>query len=336
MDLKVGVIGSGYWGKNLVRNFAELQALRIICDTKEENLEAQAQLYPDIHVTSEMEDVLANSDVQAVVIATPATLHYSHVKAALLSGKHVFVEKPLSLKYREGLELVNLADRRDLTLMVGHILEYHGAVIALKEMVESQELGQLLYLYSNRANLGKVRQEENILWSFAPHDVSVLSTLIGEEPISVASSGASYLQPDIVDITVTTLSFPQGIRAHIFVSWLHPYKEHKMVVIGDRKMAVFNDTVSEGKLKIYDKGIEWEAGLPVPREAAETNLSFDQKEPLRAECEHFLECISKKKRPLTDGRSALRVVRVLEAAQMSLEREGVPVRLDEINAGVSS
>lgn len=335
MDLKVGVIGSGYWGKNLVRNFAELRALGLICDSSEVTLEAQAQLYPDIPITSEMEEVLTRSDVQAVVIATPAAFHYSHVREAILSGKHVFVEKPLALKYREGLELVKLADREGLILMVGHILEYHGAVTALKAIVASQELGQLLYLYSNRANLGKVRQEENILWSFAPHDIAVISNLVGEKPLSVTASGGSYLQPNIVDISVTTLSFSRGVRAHIFVSWLHPYKEQKMVVIGDRKMAVFDDTVREGKLKIYDKGIDWRAGLPVPRESAETTLLFDQEEPMRTECKHFLECIREGSQPLTDGHSALNVLRVLEAGQRSLEREGVSVKLAEIDVGIS-
>ncbi|GIV96207.1 MAG: oxidoreductase [Herpetosiphonaceae bacterium] len=330
----VAVLGCGHWGKNLVRNFAQLQALRWICDRHEPSLQAQAKLYPNIRATSNLADVLADSDVQAVVIATPAAMHYDHARQALLAGKDVFVEKPLALKYHQGQELVELARSRGAVLMVGHILEYHPAVTLLKDLIRRGELGRLLYVYSNRLNLGKVRQEENILWSFAPHDISVISTLVGSAPIQVSTSGGSYLQSNIVDVTVTNLLFEDGIRGHIFVSWLHPYKEQKLVVVGDRKMAVFDDTIREGKLKIYDKGIEWRAGLPMPRQTAETTLYLEEAEPMRLECEHFLACVRERKQPLTDGENALRVLKVLEAGQLSLERGGVPVPLTEIETGV--
>jgi predicted dehydrogenase len=223
-----------------------------------------------------------------------------------------------------------------VTLMVGHVLEYHPAVVLLRDLVKHGELGVIRYLYSNRLNLGKVRQEENILWSFAPHDLAVISSLVGAEAIEVTATGGSYLQRDIVDVTVTNLLFAGGVRAHIFVSWLHPYKEQRLVVVGDRKMAVFDDTVREGKLKIYDKGIEWRAGLPVPRQTAETTLFFEETEPVRLECDHFLTCVRTGHRPLTDGPSALRVLKLLDASQRSMERNGMPVTLAAETAEVSA
>lgn len=330
----LAVVGCGYWGKNLVRNFAQLQALRTICDANEVALRGQAQLYPNVQLTTRFEDVLADDGIPAVVIATPAAQHYSHVKQALLCGKDVFVEKPLALRYDEGQELVELAQERGAILMVGHVLEYHPAVALLRDIVWRGELGRICYIYSNRLNLGKVRQEENILWSFAPHDISVVTTFMRAEPHTVSASGGSYLQPNIVDVTVTDLIFDDGVRAHIFVSWLHPYKEQKLVIIGDRKMAIFDDAAREGKLKIYDKGIEWRSGVPVPRQTAETILFFDGTEPLRLECEHFLHCIRERVQPLTSGENALRVLKVLQAGQMSLDRDGSAVTLAEVDTGM--
>ncbi|MBZ5535383.1 MAG: Gfo/Idh/MocA family oxidoreductase [Acidobacteriia bacterium] len=330
----IAVVGCGYWGKNLARNFAQLRALRWISDTNDVALKEQSKLYPDVKITRRFEEVLEDELIHGVVIATPAAAHYAHAREALLKGKDVFVEKPLSLRYAEGQELVALAESKGVILMVGHILEYHPAVKLLKGIVQRGELGRLWYIYSNRLNLGKVRQEENILWSFAPHDISIILSLVGREPTAVSAHGGSYLQSGIADVTVTTLLFEDGIKAHIFVSWLHPYKEQKLVIIGEHKMAVFDDTAREGKLRIYDKGIEWKSGLPVPRQTAETTLFFEESEPLRLECEHFLDCIRDRTRPLTDGVSALKVLKVLEASHLSLERMGEPVSLDEIEAGV--
>ena len=335
MNEKVAVVGSGYWGKNLVRNFAQLGALASICDANQNTLKTQAALYPGVGTATKLEDVLADDEVQAVVIATPAAWHYSQVKEAIAHGKDVLVEKPLALHYDEGEALVEMAEKHGAILMVGHILEYHPALMLLKDIVSRGELGQIRYIYSNRLNLGKVRQEENILWSFAPHDISIITSLLGSVPIEVSATGSSYLQRDIVDVTVTNMLFANGIRAHIFVSWLHPFKEQKLVVVGDRKMAVFDDNAREGKLKIYDKGIEWEAGLPLPRQTSETTLFFDETEPLRLECEHFLTCVRERKRPRTDGENALRVLRTLEASQMSLERVGAPVSLYQIGLAVA-
>jgi UDP-2-acetamido-3-amino-2,3-dideoxy-glucuronate N-acetyltransferase len=268
--------------------------------------------------------------VDAVVLATPAALHYEQARAALLQDKHVFVEKPLALHYREGQALVELAEARGLVLMVGHILEYHPGIVLLNEIVRRGDLGRLWYVYSNRLNLGKVRQEENILWSFAPHDISVISTIVGAEPELVSSMGSNYLQAGIADVTVTNLVFPEGVRGHVFVSWLHPYKEQKLVVVGDRRMAVFDDAAKEGKLKVYDKGIDWREGVPVPRQTSETVLFFDTTEPLKLECQHFLNAVRTGAIPTTDGRNGLRVLRTLEASQMSLERGGMPVALSEV------
>jgi UDP-2-acetamido-3-amino-2,3-dideoxy-glucuronate N-acetyltransferase len=330
----IAVIGCGYWGKNLARNFAQLRVLGWISDTNDVALKAQSKLYPDVRTTHQFQEVLEDDDIRGVVIATPAIAHYSHAREAILRGKDVFVEKPLALHYAEGQELVALAESKSVILMVGHILEYHPAVKLLKGIVQRGELGRIWYLYSNRLNLGKVRQEENILWSFAPHDISVIQSLVGREPTTVSAHGGSYLQSGIADVTVTTLLFEEGIKAHIFVSWLHPYKEQKLVIIGERKMAVFDDTAREGKLRIYDKGIEWKSGLPVPRQTSETTLFFEESEPLRLECEHFLNCIRDRTRPLTDGVSALKVLKVLEASHRSLERMGEPVTLQEIETGV--
>lgn len=331
----VAVIGCGYWGKNLVRNFAQLRALKTICDANESLLNAQGQLYPDVQLTTRFEDVLADDSIRAVVIATPAALHYSQARAALFSGKDVFVEKPLALHCHEGRELVELADAQGAVLMVGHILEYHPAIRLLGETIRRGELGRVWYIYSNRLNLGKVRQEENILWSFAPHDISVISSLLESEPVAVSASGGCYLQSGIADVTVTNLLFADGVRAHIFVSWLHPYKEQKLVIIGDRKMAIFDDTAREGKLKIYDKGIEWRAGLPLPRQTAETTLFFEETEPLRLECEHFLTCVQERRAPLTDGTQGLKVLKILQASQISLEHGGMPVPINEVETEVA-
>jgi UDP-2-acetamido-3-amino-2,3-dideoxy-glucuronate N-acetyltransferase len=248
-------------------------------------------------------------------------------EAALLAGKDVFVEKPLALRYRDGEKLVQFAEKANRILMVGHLLEYHPAILKLKELIDKGELGKIQYVYSNRLNLGRVRREENILWSFAPHDIAVILRLIGELPLEVSATGGAYLQPNIADVTVTNLHFDNGVRAHIFVSWLHPYKEHRLVVIGSKKMAVFNDLAAAGKLLLYDQGIEWVNGEPVPRKNPETNVEFDAIEPLKAECLHFLHSIETRSRPRTDGSSALDVLSVLQACQRSLQTHGALIQL---------
>jgi UDP-2-acetamido-3-amino-2,3-dideoxy-glucuronate N-acetyltransferase len=301
--------------------------LAAVCDPDPRARREAKAAYPGVRATADFADLLDDPKVRAVAVASPAVLHYELARKALLAGKDVFVEKPLALKVGEAEELVERARRRKRILMVGHVLEYHPAIRKLKEFVDSGDLGEIHYVYSNRLNLGKVRKEENILWSFAPHDISVILLLLGTLPEWASTSGNHYLQHEIADVTMTCLAFPGKPRAHIFVSWLHPYKEQKLVVIGSRKMALFDDVAKEGKLKIFDKGIEWKDGEPVTRQTAESTLFFPEMEPLREELAHFVDCVRTRRPPRTDGLNGLRVLRVLDACQRSLEAGGQPVRV---------
>ncbi len=333
VNRNIAVIGCGYWGKNLVRNFAELGALHTICDTAPEVLNQFAAIYPDVNRQTELEPVLTNPEIKGVVISAPANFHYTIAKQALLAGKDIFVEKPLALKVEEGQEIVELAEKHGRVLLVGHLLGYHPAVVKLKEMVDRGELGKIQYVYSNRLNLGKFRTAENILWSFAPHDISVILLLLGKMPQEVSAHGGSYLQPDIADITVTTMSFSGGVSAHIFVSWLHPYKEQKFVVVGDKGMALFDDGKPEDKLLVYNHQIDWVEGSPVPhpREAQVIKISLE--EPLKIECQDFLNCIKTRQKPKIDGYKGLQVLEILSHCQQSLEEEGkvIPLARNEKN-----
>jgi len=324
-ELKIACVGAGYWGKNLIRNFDELGVLHRICDTDVSVRETFEKQYPRARFCCSFSEVLADPVIDAVVVATPAEKHYTLAKEALLAGKHVFVEKPLALEVREGEELIALAQESGKTLMVGHILEYHPAVLKLKELIDGGELGRIYYIYSNRLNLGKVRTEENILWSFAPHDISVLLMLLEEMPERVTALGGCYLHHNIADVTISTLSFPSAVKAHIFVSWLHPFKEQKLVVVGDKKMAVFDDTVKDNKLNLYDEGIEWINRMPVPRKQSPETVDVEPLEPLREECRHFLEAVAGGTPPKTDGKSALQVLKILNACETSLSKNGTPV-----------
>jgi len=325
---RVAVFGAGYWGKNLVRNFHSLGALRWVCDPRAEVLAATAEAYPQVRVTPSFKDVLADEEVAGVVIATPAETHHALARAALEADRDVLVEKPLALCEEDGEDLVRLAETRERVLQVGHILDYHPAVEALLNLVRNGELGRVQYVYSNRLNLGKVRREENILWSFAPHDISLITAIVGAQPELVAASGGAYLQPHISDVTVTTLRFPGDLRAHIFVSWLHPIKEQRLVVVGSRAMAVFDDTRPFGeKVVVYDHRIDWIEHQPVPKRAEARPVPVEEAEPMRLECEDFLSCIRNRARPRSDGRNGLRVLQVLAAAQRSLEAGGEPVTL---------
>jgi UDP-2-acetamido-3-amino-2,3-dideoxy-glucuronate N-acetyltransferase len=330
--IRIAVVGSGYWGKNLVRNFYELGALSAVCDKDPRVLSGFEESYAGIATCQDL-DLLLNDNpaaIDAVAIATPAATHYEVARKCLLAGKHVFVEKPLALTEEEGQGLIQLAEERKLTLMVGHILHYHGAVIKLKELVDSGELGKIQYLYSNRLNIGKIRSEENILWSFAPHDISVILMLLQEMPRSVYATGGEYLQQHIPDTTLTTLDFPSGVKAHIFVSWLHPFKEQKLVVVGDRKMAVFDDLTDE-KLFLFSHHIEWLNRVPVASKAKPEVVALAMEEPLKAECRHFIECISEIRPPKTDGREGLRVLQVLQASQKSLNEQGRKISLGHVS-----
>ncbi len=316
--MNIGVIGCGYWGKNLVRVFSSLDSLHTICDVDLDMLRDLSIQYPDAHTMSNFTEILNNSDIDGVAIATPAETHSSLVSKALLAGKDVFVEKPLSLSAEEGRQLVLLAEEKQRILMVGHILWYHPAILKLKELIDAGELGRIDYIYSNRLSLGKIRREENILWSFAPHDLSVILGLLSEMPDEVLAQGGNYLQQQIADVTVSLLSFPSGVKAHIFVSWLHPYKEQKLIVVGDRKMAVFDDVEKKDKLLLYPHTINWKKQIPVANKAQAQAVELKEEEPLRAECLHFLECIRTRQRPRTDGEEGLRVLTVLQQCQEAL------------------
>jgi predicted dehydrogenase len=322
---RVAVVGCGYWGKNLVRVFSELGALVGVCDTTPAGTQLARKIAPAVPVTEDYQSLLGDREVDAVVLATPAETHARLGSLALAAGKHLFVEKPLALTYRDGLGLVKLARARNRVLMVGHILEYHPAVVELVRRVRGGELGTLQYVYSNRLNLGKVRREENILWSFAPHDVAVMLRLVGEAPVEVSATGGAYLQPNVADVTTTNLLFDHGVRGHVFVSWLHPYKEQRLVVLGSKRMAVFDDVSPDRKLVIYDQGIDWVDGQPVPRKREAEVVPLPGDEPLRREAAHFLEAVASGQDPLTDGPSGLNVLQVLQAAQRSLCMHGRPV-----------
>jgi UDP-2-acetamido-3-amino-2,3-dideoxy-glucuronate N-acetyltransferase len=320
----IGVVGCGYWGRNLVRNFHEIGTLAAVCDVSPERLQEMRAAY-SIPATHRYEEMLAIPQLQAVAIAAPAAQHFELARLAIIAGKDVFVEKPLALRTDEGEELVKLARKHSRILMVGHLLHYHPAIIALQRMIQEGELGRVEYISSSRLNLGKLRTEEDILWSFAPHDISAILHLLDEAPTRIAAQGASYLNHSISDVTLTVLSFASGVSAHIFVSWLHPFKEQKLVVVGDRKMAVFDDTQTDRKLVLYPHRIDWVNRLPVARKAEGEVVALPKEEPLRNECEHFVTCIRDRKTPRTDGDNGLRVLKILYAAGQSIRDNGQPV-----------
>ncbi|MEE9556919.1 MAG: Gfo/Idh/MocA family oxidoreductase [Candidatus Adiutricales bacterium] len=324
---KVAVVGTGYWGKNLVRNFNNLGALAAVCDTDPGILKRFSDEYPKTAAVSSLVEILENPEINAVAVATPAETHATIVRACLKAGKDVYVEKPICLSEKEGEELNVLAGERGRVLMVGHLLWYHPAIVKMKAMIDQGELGKILYIYSNRLNLGKLRREENVLWSFAPHDISVILGLLDEMPERVLAQGGNYLHQRIADVTISALDFPSGVQAHLFVSWLHPFKEQKLVVVGQEKMAVFDDVAGwPDKLKLFPHTITWRHNIPVAHKAEAEAVSLEENEPLKLECEHFLECLRTREKPRTDGLEALRVLRVLNACQKAIETgETVPL-----------
>lgn len=317
----IAVIGAGYWGKNLVRNYFELGALHAVCDARTEVLSVMQKSFPDVKFSTRFEEVLADNAVKAVVIALPAESHYEYAAKALRAGKDVFVEKPLALDLDHAKKLNAIALEEKRILMVGHLLRYHPAFLKLKEIIDNGDLGRIQYLYSTRLSLGKIRREENALWSFAPHDISMILALCNEMPEHVTAVGHNYLHKQLADVTTTHLSFPSGVNGHIFVSWLHPFKEQKLIVIGEKKMAVFEDTQPwDKKIALYSHTIKWQNGMPIPEKADPQYVPVEGKEPLREECLHFLQCIEKRETPITDGSEGYRVLEVLHRAQQALEK----------------
>jgi UDP-2-acetamido-3-amino-2,3-dideoxy-glucuronate N-acetyltransferase len=315
--VNVAVVGVGYWGKNLVRNFQELGALSALCDAHPQGEDICRRQYENVRFFSDFQAVLADPAIDAVALATPAVTHYEMARAALEAGKDVFVEKPLAIDVKHGEHLVELAAANGRILMVGHILRYHPAILKLQELIQGGVLGKINYLYSNRLNIGKIRTEENILWSFAPHDISVMLSLLNEMPSRVSCQGSAYLNTDVADVTLSHFDFPSGVQAHIFVSWLHPVKEQRLVVVGSEKMAVFDDT-AEQKLVLYPHKVEWKNRVPTAVKANAEAVAIDNREPLRAECQHFLDCVTSRVSPVSDGAEGLRVLRVLDACQRAI------------------
>lgn len=340
--VEVGLVGAGYWGPNLARNISGLSNARLscVCDTRLEAAESVAANYPDTDTCADVETLLARPGLDAVVVATPAATHFQIASACLEAGKHVLVEKPLAMSSEECLRLIDLSDTRDLKLMVGHVFLFSPPVNRLKELVDSGELGEAYYAYSTRANLGQIRQDVNAMWNLAPHDVSILLYLFGNRVKSVSANGITRIQEGIEDVVFMNLNFEDGIVAHIHVSWLDPGKIRQLTLVGSKKMVVYDDVDPDAKIRIYDKGV-----TKVPNGGPETFSSFGEfqlllragdvlipkipaTEPLRIECQHFVDCIENNQNPLTDGMHGLQVVRILEAAQKSMDGGSVPVEVN--------
>jgi UDP-2-acetamido-3-amino-2,3-dideoxy-glucuronate N-acetyltransferase len=321
------LVGCGPWGRNLARNFSDLGALYALCEASPETLAGMRSQYPAARAYQTLASALLDPDIDAVALATPAEHHAPMALQALEAGKDVFVEKPLALDPADGHRMVEAAGRLGRVLMVGHLLKYHPAVVKLQQLVAAGALGPIEYIYSNRLSMGKIRREENALWSFAPHDISVILGLTGRLPVQVTATGGAYLQANVADVTVSTLLFSSGTRAHIFVSWLHPYKEQRLVVVGRKQMAVFEDTRADNKLLLFEKRIEWRNGVPEAGKVRGEPVVIEPVEPLRAECEHFLDCVRTRRVPRTPGEEGLEVLQVLEACQRSLQMNGQPVQI---------
>lgn len=325
-ERSIAVFGCGGWGRNIVRTLEGLGAVRCVVDPSEKGQAEARKLAPGAVVYRTPDEALADPAVKGVMIATPAETHFDLASRALDAGRAVFVEKPLTVDLDEARQLVEKAHALGRVLMVGHLLEYHPAILKLHELIQSGELGKVRYIISNRLNLGKIRTEENALWSFAPHDIAVILRLVGQLPIEVVATGGSYVSPNIADVTVTQLLFASGVRSHVFVSWLHPFKEQKLVVVGSKKMASFDDVAKE--LVLYDQRVDWAAGQPVPVKGEGVKVEFGELMPLEAECRHFLDRVIDGQTPLTDGLNGLRVLEILHAAQRSLMTNGHPVSLN--------
>ena len=342
----IGVIGFGYWGPNLVRNVASLSEaqLRVVCDRSADRLQEVGRLYPGVDLVDSAVEVLNRSDIDAVILATPADTHFDLARRVLESGRSVFVEKPLARSASECEQLIELAAKKDLVLMVGHTFEYNAAVEYVDDLISRRDLGQIYYIYSQRLNLGVVRQDVNALWNLAPHDISIALRWLKKEPVRVCARGYTYLQAGVEDVVYLDLEFDDGVAVHIHVSWLDPGKVRRTTVVGSRKMVVYDDASTEAKIQVFDKGIDREPITPdgpayaslgefdsfgkfqLTQRAGDLLIpKINFTEPLKRECSHFVDCVRENRRPLTDGESGLRVVRILEAGTKSLRQGGIAV-----------
>ena len=330
----IAVVGAGAWGKNHIRVFSEIPNvhLKYICDSDPSRLNKLQKSYPQTKMVENLSPILQDPEIKGIVIASSAVSHFPLAKESLLAGKDVLVEKPMALNVEDAEEMVRIAEEKKHILMVGHLLIYHPVVDRLKEMIASEELGRINYIYTQRVNLGVIRQDENALWSFAPHDLSVILELLNERPIVVSAHGESYIQKNIEDVVFLSLHFSDGKMANIHLSWLDPHKVRKITIVGSKKMVVFDDMEASEKLKIYDKGV---GSLSYDSYGEYLSLRFGDitipnikmVEPLRAEAEHFIRCIESREKPKTGGRDGLEVVKILVAAQKSLGQKGFPVDL---------
>jgi len=339
--LRIGQIGVGYWGPNLLRNFFDLKNVEVskVVDKSPEKLNSIKQKYGSIKTGEDIKEIIDDKEIDAVIVSTPADLHYEMVKKVLLSGKHCFVEKPLALKTTEAKELVKIADERGLILMVGHVFLYNAAVIELKKRISSGELGKIYYIYSQRLNLGKVRSDVNALWNFAPHDISIVLFLMEKMPVTVSASGMSCIQDGIEDVVFMNMKFDDGTISHFHVSWLDPNKTRIMTVIGSKKMIIYDDA-SDYKIQIFDKGIDINSKdnymgnfdsfgkYQLIKRAGDILIpKIDFVEPLKSEALHFVECIEKGQKPLSDGENGLQVTRIIEAAMESIKNKSIEVKI---------
>lgn len=333
--VSVGIIGCGYWGPNHIRNYVSFDDVEIkgICDASEERLGNLLSRYPMLTGFKDADELIYDDEVDALVIATSAITHYELAKKAMEAGKHVFVEKPLSLSVADGEELVEISENTGRILMVGHLLLYHPAVNKLKQAVNSGELGEILYLYGQWLNLGKIRHDENCLWSIGPHGISIILYLLGKEPVEVSVHGMDYLQDGLEDVIFCNLRFPDNVVANLHISWLDPHKVRKLTVVGKKKMMVFDDMESTETLRIYDKGVDMKSKIYSFAESHTLRFgdvlipAFNMEEPLRLENREFIECIINDTTPKSDGREGLAVLKVLDSAQRSLEKNGKPILL---------
>lgn len=340
LNKKTAVIGAGYWGKNLIRNFQEIGALSAVCDLDTERLNFIKTKYPHIKTTTEYKELFDNADIDSVVIATPAATHYKLVKEFLLAGKDVLVEKPFTTSYEEAEELVEIAEKKNLILMVGMVFLYNAAVRKVKEIISSGEIGDIYYIFFQRRNLGKVRNDVNAWWNFAPHDISILLYWLNKELEDISVRGFSFIQPDIEDVIMASLKFKNSTAAFIHTSWLDPSKVRRAIIVGSKKMIIYDDMSSDMKVQLYDKGID-KSNVKNRLEEFETFGEFqlrhragdihipkiDFTEPLITQCSHFISCCNSRKEPLSSGRRNLEMVKILEAGQKSLKDNGSIVAL---------
>jgi predicted dehydrogenase len=334
--INLGMVGLGYWGPNLLRNFTQLDGCRVktCCDLDEDALKRLKTQYPDIETTNDYLSLINDPEIQAIILAVSAVKHYDLAKLAIQKNKHVFVEKPLTLKVSHAEELVQLSLENNVKLMVGHLMEYHPAVEKLKQMIKNQELGDIYYLYSQRVNLGRIRKDENALWSLAPHDISIIMYLLESEPIDISVRGQSYLQKDVEDVVFLNMVFPNKIMAQIQLSWLDPHKIRRTTIVGSKKMAVFDDQDQSEMIRIYDKGVlnvdYGSFGESLSLRFGDVTIPYIKMiEPLKLECQHFIDCIKNDKQPRSDGMDGLKVVKVLQAAQESLDKGGIPISIGD-------